>query len=225
MKSAFTMLELVVVIVVLGILASLAMPRMERDVRQDAADNVLSAIRYTQHMALNDNVINPSNANWQQAYWRFGFQGCSDNGIFYYVGSDKDLEGNIDAGEEAIDPSNGLRMNGLNTSPCESDLDNQATASPQIFLTKQYGIRDGGVTFTNCGNGNGQYIGFDHLGRPHRGFVPTPSGGGSTTPDYSSIISTDCTITLDFDDGSLADIQIIIEKETGYAYIVGQDNS
>jgi len=46
--SAFTMIELVLVIVVLGILAALAMPRLERDLRQEAKDNLLSAIRYTQ---------------------------------------------------------------------------------------------------------------------------------------------------------------------------------
>jgi len=58
-KSAFTMIELILVIVVLGILAALAMPRVDRDSRQEAADNILSAIRYTQHLALMDNKTNP----------------------------------------------------------------------------------------------------------------------------------------------------------------------
>ena len=225
-KPAFTMIELVMVIVVLGILAALALPRMDRDIRQEAADNILSAIRYTQHMALIDNVTNPSNANWQQAFWRFGIEGCSDDGIFYYVASDKSTEGNIDAGEEARDPINGLQMMGLNAKNCESDISEQTDASPSIFLTHKYGIKDGSITFTDCGNSTGKYIGFDQLGRPHRGFVQgSGGGGGSTAADYASVITTDCIITLDFDNASFGDMNITVEKETGYAYISNQKAS
>lgn len=218
-NRAFTMLELTMVIVVLGILASLAIPRMDRDIRQEAGDNILSAIRYTQHMALTDNVINTSNAEWQQAFWRFGFEKCSDSGMFYYVAADKDMGGNIDASEAAIDPKNGLRIMGSNAQPCESNIEEQTNASPDIFITKNHNISDGGITFTNCGNGDGKYIGFDQMGRPHRGFV------GSSEPNYATIITTDCVISLDFDDASFDDMEINISKETGYAFIVGQEDS
>lgn len=225
-KPAFTMLELIMVIVVLGILAALAIPRMDRDIRQEAGDNILSAIRYTQHMALIDNVTNTSNPRWQQAFWRFGFEGCSDDGMFYYVAADKDMGGNIDANEAAIDPKNGLRIMGLNNKPCESSIEEQIGASPDIFITKNHSIRDGGITFTNCGNGSGKYIGFDHMGRPHRGFADNASGvGGSIKPDYASVITTDCVITLDFNDASFDDMKIQISKETGYAFIIGQEDS
>ena len=225
-KPAFTMLELVIVIVILGILASLALPRMERDVRQESGDNILSAIRYTQHMALSDNVTDPSNIQWQKSFWRFGIQGCSDDGVFYYIGADKNTEGNIDDGEEAIEPSSGLRINGLNTKPCEGDLTEQTEASPDIFITKKYGITDGNVVFSGCNASTGKYIGFDHLGRPHRGFVQNAAGlGGATSPDYSSLCKTDTVITLKFDDTNIPDISITIEKETGYSYISTQENS
>ncbi len=216
-SSAFTMIELVFVIVVLGILAALALPRMDRDLRQEAADNILSAIRYTQHLALNDDVTNPFESNWQRSFWRFGTQGCSDNGIFYYIGSDKDMRGNISDSETAIDPANGKKMMGSNTSPCESS--SNANASPNIFLTKKYGIKESDITF--CNNNNPNYIGFDHLGRPHQGFAGT---SGSTSPDYSTVLHSDCNITIStpvFD----SDIIITIKKETGYACIDGQDDS
>ena len=164
-RTAFTMIELVFVIVVLGILAALAMPRLDRDLRQEAADNILSAIRYTQHMALLDDVTNPSDTQWQRAFWRFGFQGCSDNGIFYYIGSDKNIGGNIDAGEELVDPANGLPMMGLKLADCETDLSGQIKASSNIFITKKYSI-DSNVTWSDGCTGASSYIGFDHLGRP-----------------------------------------------------------
>ena len=53
-KKAFTMLELVFVIVVSGILAATFIPRFDRDNLQEAADQVISHIRYTQHLAMVD---------------------------------------------------------------------------------------------------------------------------------------------------------------------------
>jgi prepilin-type N-terminal cleavage/methylation domain-containing protein len=220
-KKAFTLLELVFVIVVLGILAALAIPRLDSDIRQRAGDNILSAIRFTQQMALMDDVTDPRyNNNWQRAFWRLGFQGCSDNGLFYTISSDKNRGGNIDAGEEAVDPLNGKPYNGDNTKPCEQDLTGQ-NGSRSIYLTKQFGISDSnGITFeSNCGSVTSKYIGFDHMGRPHRGFT------SSASPDFSTRLYKDCTITFKFDDTSIEDLQITIEKQTGYAYIVGQSDS
>ncbi|MGD9717776.1 MAG: type II secretion system protein, partial [Sulfurimonadaceae bacterium] len=51
MKKAFTMLELVFVIVVIGILAAVIIPRMDRDNASEAAIELQSQIRYAQHLA------------------------------------------------------------------------------------------------------------------------------------------------------------------------------
>ncbi len=221
--NAFTMLELVMVIVVLGILAALALPRMERDIRQEAADNILSAIRYTQHLALMDNVVLPTQRRWQRSFWRFGVQKCKDNGYFYTISSDKSMEGNIDLGEEALDPINGLMINGDNGENCMNNIDNQNGSSPNIFITKKYGISfPSGVTFANCGTAVGRYIGFDYLGRTHRGFA---GSNGSERPNFSTLLHSDCNITFSFDDSSINPFVITIEKETGHAFIVGQPDS
>jgi len=226
-RNAFTMLELVMVIVVLGILASLAIPRMERDIRQEAADNILSAIRYTQHMALMDDVqmrktagafggSNQFRNRWHRSLWRIGFQGCSDNGMFYFVASDNNTDGNIDTGEEALDPTRGLPMNGVNAQDCESQVQNGR--SPEIFVTKKYGISDpGGIDWSQC-PGNVQHIAFDHMGRPHRGI----RGAGN---NYATYMQADCSITFNFDDASFSPFTITIQQETGHAFIVGQADS
>jgi prepilin-type N-terminal cleavage/methylation domain-containing protein len=219
-KTAFTLIELILVIVVLGILAALAIPRYDRDLRQEAVDNILSALRYTKHMALTDNVANPRDNKWQRAFWRFGIEKCSDNGIFYYISSDKDYEGDIDSTEIINDPANGKKMMGDNNADCETQVNNNA--SPNIFLTKKYGIKDGDITFTNCGNGSGSYLGFDYFGRPHRSYA---GSSGSTYPDYASILHTDCNITINFSNSGLDPISIIVESGTGHAYIDGQLDS
>ncbi len=213
-QSAFTMLELVMVIVVVGIITSLAIPRYKRDIRQEASTSLVSALKYAKHMALTDNIVKPDENKWQRAFWRFGIQGCSDNGIFYYIASDKTYGGNLNSSEYINDPANGLKMMGSNSDPCETEANNGA--SPNIFLTKNYGIKDGKVTFSNCdpisGASEAKYIGFDYFGRTYRGFT------GSTEPDFSSRVHTDCKITFEFSDPEIKSINIIIESGTGYIY-------
>ena len=213
-RPAFTMLELVFVIIILGILASYAMPRMNRDLRQEAADNILSDIRYTQHLALNDNKHDDTDT-WQRRFWNIGFRQCSnaeDSGSWYQaIFSDRDKNGNIDIGEEAIDPSNGMSMN----APA-GNCSRIANISPRIFLTKKYTITRI-VKACDNNNDNNTYIGFDYLGRPHNGFL----GAGELLDSY---LNGDCTFTFsspNFD----TNLVIQINKETGYAFIIGQPNS
>lgn len=214
-KSAFTMIELVFVVVVLGILASLAIPRMERDFRQEAGDNILSAIRYTQHLALMDNKTNPASATWQRSYWSFGTQACSDaGGLFYYVGSDTNMGTNISNNEAAIDPENGLPMLGSNAQPCANAV--QAGSSKNIFLSKQYGINN--VIWAACNPGAGQHIAFDHMGRLH---INIRAAGNN----YATYTAQVCTIGFSFTDPAIAPLRITIQPETGYAQIVGQPDS
>ena len=124
-KPAFTMLELVFVIVVLGILAALAMPRLDRDLKQEATDNILSAIRYTQHLALTDDKTVPGTA-WQANLWKIVFQ---SDGSSYTVSSGSNV---------ALDPINGLAMNGT---------------SPNTLLGKKYSV-DGVTGCTTIGFDN-----------------------------------------------------------------------
>ena len=55
-KAAFSMLELILVIVILGFIAALGLPRLENDPLREAADQLVRHIRYTQQLAMNDNV-------------------------------------------------------------------------------------------------------------------------------------------------------------------------
>ena len=211
--KAFTMIELVFVIVVLGILAALALPRIERDLRQEAADNILSAIRYTQHLALNDDKTNPFINDWQKSLWTIRF---SSNGDHYTIGSDMDRAGNIDKIESAIDPLNGKYMYNNSASP-------QADESPNIFLNKKYGITTIAIT-AGCTNPAGTaistlHIAFDNLGRPFRGV-------SAATNTFDRYVNQDCNLTFSATNTFPGEpIVINISQETGYAFVVGQPES
>ena len=206
--SAFTMIELVLVIVVLGILASLAMPRLDRDLRQEAADNILSAIRYTQHLALIDDKTDPSNNNWQQKLWMIRFTVSTTNtSSFYTVSSDTDKSGTVNKIECAIDPINGKYM--YNSSGAFVEIGSDE--SPNIFIGKNYGID----SLTLNGGCSSQHIAFDNLGRPFNGLKTTPSGTLGAN-DYAQYMTRDCSMTFGFADTSIDDVVISISKETGY---------
>lgn len=210
------MVELVLVVVVMAILAMLAIPRMDRDIRQEAADTVLSDIRYTQHLALIDDKQKIDEPKWQRSFWKISFEACSDGGIFVGIGSDMNYKGDIDENESAIDPSNGNPMFYRNTSSCKNGEDNNGgknTVSSNIFLTKKYGI----TSVNGSGGCTGKHIGFDHLGRPHTRFT------ASNKPDYSSYMDKDCKFTFALSNGE--SFAISIKTESGYANIVGEDDS
>ncbi len=212
-KSAFTMLELVMVIVVLGIIAALALPRIDRDVSQEAADNVLSAIRYTQHLALMDNKTNPEDTQWQMTLWNIRFAKYQNNGTkwFYTVGSNMNHGTNINKEETAIDPTNGKYMYNAN-----ADSTVGTDESPNIFLGKNFGIND--ITFAGGCTG-GQLIAFDHLGRPHTGIYSAGNNYATT------MTNADCSITFKFENSSIHPFTVTIQRETGHIFIVGQPNS
>lgn len=213
-QKAFTMIELVMVIVVLGILAALALPRLDRDLRQEAADTILSNIRYTQHLALLDNKQKFNDAEWQREFWQFKVESCrGGSGLYMSIGSDQDHQGDLDEDEVALDPSNGKPMFWINTRDCTDGNSVDRSISKNIFLTKRFGVD----TITPSGGCDVQHIGFDHLGRPHTSF------SGSSQPNSDSYMSNACLFTFTMKKGDPFTIRI--EPETGYAHILDQNAS
>jgi prepilin-type N-terminal cleavage/methylation domain-containing protein len=216
-KSGFTMIELVMVIVVMGILAALAIPRMNRDLRQEAADNILSAIRYTQHLALMDDKHLPNNNKWQKSWWHIYFGTCNSK-IFYAIGSDISLtdsstDSRVKLIESAIDPANGRYIWANSGAQC-AGTHQMSELSPNIFIGKKYSISE----INRTGGCDNKYIGFDHLGRPYSSAFPT-----SATPNFSGYMTSECIYTFSLENGE--SFKISIQPETGYTQIVDQNGS
>ncbi len=200
------MLELVFVIIIIGVLGVLAMPNFDRPMLAEGVEKMAAQIRYTQHLAMNEDQYDATDPNWQAENWQIWFRIFT--GKYYYeIFSDRDGMGNSDALEEAIDPQNpsltlgnGAAAVGL---PVNKDVD----------LTLKYGIKTMAVQSGNCANGQGFRIAFDSLGRPY-------SGISTYTPviPYDGIFTVPCVVTITGDDGKTA--TITIAPITGHVSIV-----
>jgi len=220
-KSAFRLIELVFVIVILSILACLAMTRSERDLRQEAAETVLSHIRLAQQLALRDNKHrSDNNLGWQQAYWQFYLRPCGTDWS-YRVSSNIGLEtagvASLGKFESAINPIDGKYLWATNCTDLNDD------ESPSVLLTKKFGI-DTVSSTSSCKDGTSvaTSVAFDYLGRPHKG------SDYDNIPDFRKLMVDDCNITFTMStdqdgDGDLDSFNIIVKEETGHAYIEGYE--
>lgn len=225
MKKAFTMIELVFVIVVVGILSSVAISSFQRNTLQEAADQLVSHIRYTQHLAMMDDRFNDQTIaipdNWPESRWQISFSSSdanADNKPAYLIFRDLDNDGTVDISsnplrdEIAKDPLNqqNYLTGGLTGYSTLNINSNSFIGSKSLNLGIKYGITRVSLTST-CSSGT--KIAFDYMGRPIRG--PLTSFNSNPYPAGRMIVS-DCNITLE---SGAKNTVITIKPETGYTYI------
>ena len=148
------MIELIIVIVVAGILAAVMLPRLERDAAREAAEQVAKHIRYTQHLAMVNDVYDGS-SDWYQDRWSINL--CSKQ---YRISR---ANYTTDENDIAVDP--------LSQEPIDGSI------TDAFDLAKRFGITDDPLA-SNC------IITFDNLGRAYRtSSLPTtlPSTDPATT--------------------------------------------
>ena len=226
-KRAFTMIELVFVFVIVGILAAIMIPKLNRNASREAANQILTHIRYTQHLAMQDdkyeNFISNQSKPWFKLRWGITFnntslQKCSIDkpGVVtwkYSVFFDKSLNGNINSESEV---ANDIYKSGkLLSGGWSSGIVTEAICkkwNKELNLGKRFGITS--VDFKDGCSGM-QTINFDEMGRPMK-VVSVTKNRGAKRP-YDRLLKKDCKITITDKRGNQT--IITIEKESGFASI------
>ena len=246
MRKAFTMIELVFVIVIVGILSLVISSSFERNTLREAADQVVSHIRYTQHLAMVDDkfVPNPEMskestqarreidvANWFMRRWTIRFQ---ENLVYTTLAPNKTYN-KIWAYTIFTDLPNftghnpdilGMAKNPQNNAQYLSGgYDNtlhveSPSAMKKLQLGMSYGVQD--VTFSGGCRSNVLYLHFDYLGRPMNSF-PTTHPYELAAAGWHKLLQAQCRITLcdgDCANANSKKIVIGIEPESGYTHIL-----
>ena len=217
MKKAFTMLELIFVIIVIGILSAIILPSTKRSPLQEAAIQLQSHIRYTQHLALVDDVFNAEDNIWYKKRWQLVFSNAvtPNSTVGYTIFSDTatgvgtSVAGDADISEVAINPQDSTkRLTGGYASAISST---HAQVTKKLNLQLSYGVER--VDFDDGCNG-GLRLFFDNNGRPMKGDQDSMTGAYSA--GTQRLITSACTIVLYSGDSN---ISITVEPESGYASI------
>ncbi|ASM38200.1 putative type II secretion system protein [Campylobacter sputorum bv. paraureolyticus LMG 11764] len=212
MKKAFSLIELVMVIVVVGIIAIVAIPRFQRDNLQEAADQILSHIRYTQQLAMLDNKFNPKDETWYKARWQIFFANTKETGDEYsytvfsdYIGKKSGFPNLEEIAQDFANPKK-LLTGGYSGSIEFYD----ERVSKNLRIGKFFDIKD--IKFKRL-NGATRIV-FDEIGRPY-------SAVQNSTNSTDKILKEPCIIILT--DNSGKNKSITVCNETGYAFILPSD--
>lgn len=238
MKKAFTLIELVFVMIVLAILTFALWPTKQPTQALEAARQIVAHIRYTQHLALNDDKFATHTdtdgtkqniaKDWYKRLWRITFSNggvdkkCKNGGWRYAVyqniaGSLSDKGQPNGAKEAAMNPAQAGKV----LSACYSGL--STNTSDELNLGQTYKIET--IDFSDFAEGGKiQGIIFDELGRayPNGEFKQAYNNDKKFKLGNSSLGNNSYgRIKLSAEDGSRANI--LVFGETGYACVENVD--
>ena len=219
MKKAFTMIELVFVIVVIGILAATILPSTKTNPLQEAAVQLVSHIRYTQHLAMVDDKFDMNDPNWYKKRWQLVFSTgeFTGNGQAYTIFSDTagGSTGNAQESEIARNPQNReqIMTGGYGNTAAINYNSNDFKGMKKLNIGKSYGVTS--VTLSGAGAGacSNSRIVFDHLGRLIKGDI----SGNTSAYESDNLVRVPCDVKLK---NTTESVTLRIEPETGYVSIL-----
>jgi type II secretory pathway pseudopilin PulG len=234
-RYAFTMIELVFIIIILSILTMLMAPRLQTSHLQEAADQLIKHIRLAQSLALSQdfyladstqsNEFNNSNQkNKAQKYWfkRWWQIEIPANGESYSIYSDSptiDAITNIEAKFTALPDTNDLIA--IDVQSCKMIVRpvtgiSENNRFTDVDLLNKYNVS---IKLPNsCSSVSGSVVSravlFDHIGRPHCTKPDTGLLHMSLNP-YDKLMNKQRVFVIT-EQASNQSINICIEPESGY---------
>jgi len=219
MRYAFTLMELIFVLVVIGILTVYIVPQTRQNNLELAARQLIGDLRYTQQLSMRGDTYNKDNV-WYQDRWRVKFYKGSraDNELSYTICNEEDSRTNIKVDSIAKNPQNHnqLMTGGHTSSDTEKNkIDirkKEFIGMKRLNIGKTYNIKkyklSGGCRYSR--------ISFDYLGRPLQNDPNKLTHPYKKNDDFV-LISSPCNIKLTSKNNK--SITIVIEPETGYMKI------
>jgi hypothetical protein len=213
LKKSFSILELIIVIVLIGIISSQTIYKKEKSMLNLASDKMLLYLNYTRYIAHIDNKFNINDTQWMGKLWTLKFRRCSkdSDGLYYVIYSDMSGGTAHFKKEDCLkDPLNFKYL--YSTSDCKNSFDK----SKYILLTKEFGIVKVDVS-CNTTDSLGQ-ISFGYDGKVYSQLKSKKiDNNNSNIKEYITIpveIEERCYIKLyDKDDKFTT---IMVEPKTGY---------
>jgi hypothetical protein len=159
MKKSFTLLEIILCILLLSIISSFFIPKLNKSRIDEVTNMLVLYLKQTRYLSLVDNKYKEDDTLWFKKRWTLKFFRCRERvgGFYYSIYSDKNNSGHVSSEDSLKDPL--TNKNIYSSNYCEEREEN----SKYVLLTKQYKIIDinvscnktsslGQISFGNDGN-------------------------------------------------------------------------
>ena len=136
MKKAFSLLEMVLVVVLIGLLYVLFIPKKQINKLEEATNRISMYLSYARYQAFIDDKYSNEDL-WHKKRWTMKFFRCDkdEGGIYFVIYSDTNMTGHPNQKESLKDSLTNRYI--YSTNSCQEKNDN----SKYVLLTKNYDIK------------------------------------------------------------------------------------
>jgi len=239
MKKSFSLIEIIFIVIIIGVLYSTINFSLKDTSLYQAANQLITHINYTRHLALIDNKmqyypIDNSNIEmnrskyWFKQWWQIRFSYSSSDGYWYEIFTDLptdnsynfDQQGNLPYPDKYWEKSYAMLNNRYLVGHCDfSKYPSCSNADKKLNLTQSYGIKK--IIYTNFYRYSKRLI-FDNDGNVYLKESNSDGDNNDINPydkNNRMPLLTTAKITLCKDLYCKKNISICILPKTGKAYI------
>ena len=142
MKKAFSFLEVILVISLLGFLYTAFIPKTNISKIDEVSNRLVLYLKQTRYQALINDKYNKDDTLWHKQRWTLKFFRCRKDvgGIYYSIYTDKNSSGHPSMEDSLKDSLN--QKNIYSTNYCNENLNN----SKYVLITKNFNINEVNVS-------------------------------------------------------------------------------